>query len=125
MTLFLLVLFGIHPVAEIHDYRSKNPKRRIDFILHRCRKIIVNSEGTLEALRNHYTDNTQLKTAEVIPNGVDLDFLNIKETKEELYFFLENKYLLVINFDFQEIALNFFVKIPLFFFDHFHKKLIS
>ena len=83
MTLFLLVLFGIHPVAEIHDYRSKNPKRRIDFILHRCRKIIVNSEGTLEALRNHYTDNTQLKTAEVIPNGVDLDFLNIKETKEE------------------------------------------
>ena len=83
MTLFLLVLFGAHPVAEIHDYRSKNPKRRIDFILERCRKIIVNSEGTLEALRNHYPDNLQLKTAQVVSNGVDFDYFDIKETKEE------------------------------------------
>lgn len=83
MTLFMLALFGSHPIAEIHDYRSKNPKWRINFILKRCRKIIVNSEGTLEALRNHYPDNQQLKTAQIVSNGVDFDFFNIKETKEE------------------------------------------
>lgn len=82
MTLFMLVLLGIHPVAEIHDYRSKNPKRRINFMLKRCRKIIVNSEGTLKALREHYPDNLQLKTAQVVSNGVDFDYFDIKETKE-------------------------------------------
>ena len=83
MTLFILALFGAHPVAEIHDYRSKNPKQRVNFILKRCRNIIVNSEGTLEALRDHYPDNLQLKTAQVVSNGVDFSYFNIKETKEE------------------------------------------
>jgi len=83
MTLFLLVLFGAHPVAEIHDYRSKNPKRRINFIFKQCRKIIVNSEGTLGALQNHYPDNLQLKTARAVSNGVDFDYFDMKETKEE------------------------------------------
>ncbi|MEK7645950.1 MAG: glycosyltransferase family 4 protein [Patescibacteria group bacterium] len=82
MTLFLLALFKTHPVAEIHDYRSKKPKRRINFIFERCRRIIVNSEGTLQALQNHYPDNLQLKKAQVVSNGVDFDYFNIKETKE-------------------------------------------
>lgn len=82
-SLFVLALLGAHPVAEIHDYRSKSPKRRINFFLKRCRRILVNSEGTLEALRNHYPNNLQLKTAQVVSNGVDFDYFNIKETKEE------------------------------------------
>jgi len=82
ITLFVLVLFGANPVAEIHDYRSKKPKFRINFMLKRCKNIIVNSEGTLEALRNHYPDNLKLKTAHIFPNGVDFDYFDIKETKE-------------------------------------------
>lgn len=82
MTLFILALFGAHPVAEIHDYRSKNPKRRINYMLKGCRRIIVNSEGTLKALRDHYPNNLQLKTAQVVSNGVDFSYFDIKETKE-------------------------------------------
>lgn len=81
-SLFLLVLFGLKPVAEIHDYRSSGPKRRISFILNGCKSIIVNSEGTLNALRMHYPSNLQLKTAEVVSNGVDLNYFDIKETRE-------------------------------------------
>lgn len=82
MTLFLLVLFGARPVAEIHDYRSRHPKGRINFILKRAKKVLVNSEGTIEALRNHYPNNVQLKSARVVSNSVDVDYFNIPETKE-------------------------------------------
>lgn len=79
--LLLLSLMGLKPVAEIHDYRSKKPKSAISFILKKAAKIILNSEGTLAALRQHY----KLDEAKnlVAPNGVDIKFFDVKETKEE------------------------------------------
>lgn len=79
-TLFFLCLFGLKPVAEIHDYRSQKPKRPIRFILNRCRNLIVNSEGTKNLLEDHYKITKEIL---VVPNGVDADFFDIKETKEE------------------------------------------
>lgn len=81
MTLFFLCLWGLSPIAEIHDYRSKKYKWAIGFILRKSKKIIVNSEGTLKALEKHY-DIDKSKVL-VISNGVDLDFFNIPESKQE------------------------------------------
>ncbi len=82
ITLFILAILGAHPVSEIHDYRTKNSKWGINFALKKCSMIMVNSEGTLMALRRHYPDNLNLKTAKVVPNGVDPQYFDIKETKE-------------------------------------------
>ncbi len=80
-TLFFLCLFSFNPVAEIHDYRSENRKFVINYILKKSRKIIVNSSGTLELIRNHYSDIPAGKFL-VVPNGVDLEFFDIKDSKE-------------------------------------------
>lgn len=81
MTMLMLCISGYHPVVEMHDYRSKEYKKRIDFILRRAKKIIVNSEGTRAAILGHY------KIPEgkllVAPNGVDLEFFDIKLSREE------------------------------------------
>jgi len=80
-TLFFLSLLGLKPVAEIHDYRSKTFKWTINFILKKSKKIIVNSEGTFDLLNKHYDiDKGKIK---IFPNGVDLDFFNIAESKKE------------------------------------------
>jgi len=79
--LLLLSLMNLRPVAEIHDYRSRNPKSAICFIIKRASRIILNSEGTLAALRQHY-DFGKTPTL-VAPNGVDINFFDIKETKNE------------------------------------------
>ncbi|HAU07825.1 MAG: hypothetical protein A2568_03510 [Candidatus Yanofskybacteria bacterium RIFOXYD1_FULL_44_17] len=79
--LLLLSIMGLKPIAEIHDYRSKRSKAFIGLILKNARRIIVNSEGTLELLRQHYKLN--LDKVLVAPNGVDLDYFNIKLTKDE------------------------------------------
>ncbi len=81
VTLFFLCLFGFNPVAEIHDYRSKKPKQIINYILRKSRKIIVNSSGTMELMTGHYPQISKDKFL-VIPNGVDLDFFDIKDSKE-------------------------------------------
>ncbi len=81
LPLFFLCLFGFNPVAEIHDYRSYKPKWPIAFILRTARRIVVNSKGTLRTLQNHY----QIPPGRVLvaPNGVDVDFFKIKESKKE------------------------------------------
>lgn len=80
-TLFFLCLFGFDPVAEIHDYRSGKPKRAIRYILRKSRKVIINSLGTLSLIKNHYSDIPADKFL-VVPNGVDLGFFDIKDSKE-------------------------------------------
>lgn len=80
-TLFFLCAFGFNPVAEIHDYRSPKPRRMISFILRRARKIVVNSEGTLALLKSHYSFPEEKWL--VAPNGVDLDFFDVRETGAE------------------------------------------
>lgn len=80
-TLFFLSIFGIHPVAEIHDYRLKKSKYFLQFIFHRSRKIIVNSKGTKDILCHHYIfPESKILVA---PNGVDLDFFNVPESQAE------------------------------------------
>jgi len=81
-TLFFLCLFGFSPVAEIHDYRSKKSKRVIHYILRKSRKVIVNSPGTLKLISGHYSGISADKFY-AVPNGVDLEFFDIKETQEE------------------------------------------
>jgi len=81
ITLFFLCLLGFNPVAEIHDYRSEKPRRWLRFIFKRARKIAVNSEGTLELINEHYKLDPQ--KCFVVPNGVDVDFFNISESREE------------------------------------------
>src|SRR3989344_4823112 len=80
-TLFFLCLFGSNPVAEIHDYRSVKRRWAINYVLINSRKIVVNSPGTMELVRNHYPDIPADKFL-AVPNGVDLEFFNIKESKE-------------------------------------------
>jgi glycosyltransferase involved in cell wall biosynthesis len=80
ITLFFLCLLGFNPVAEIHDYRSEKSRWWLCFIFKRARKIVVNSEGTFGAIREHYKLNSQ--KCLVAPNGVDADFFNIPESKE-------------------------------------------
>ncbi|MBI4836916.1 MAG: glycosyltransferase family 4 protein [Candidatus Portnoybacteria bacterium] len=81
ITLFFLCLLGLKPVAEIHDYRSGKPRWWMNFIVKKSAKIICNSEGTKESLLEHYPSPSE-KTL-VAPNGVDVGFFDIKETKEE------------------------------------------
>jgi len=79
--LFFLSFFGMHPVAEIHDYRFKKPRWFIQFIFNKSKKIIVNSKGTKELLLNHYTF---LESKILIaPNGVDLVYFDIPESRED------------------------------------------
>lgn len=80
-TLFFLCFFGFNPVAEIHDYRSKKRKWAINYILRKSRKVIVNSFGTLALIENHYSDISAEKFL-VVPNGVDLEFFDVKDSKE-------------------------------------------
>ena len=81
MTAFCLTLFGYKPVIELHDYRSKNYRWRINYILRNAHAIIVNSEGTLSTLRSHYKiDDSKVL---VVPNGVDIPFFNIPQSKDE------------------------------------------
>jgi len=79
--LFMLSIIGCRPIAEIHDYRSKKSKASIGLILRRARKIVVNSEGTLEPLKHHY--EFSLDKVLVASNGVDLDYFDVKLTREE------------------------------------------
>lgn len=79
--LLMLSIIGLRPIAEIHDYRSKKSKASIGLILKRARKIVVNSEGTLELLKHHY--EFSLSKALVVSNGVDLDYFNVRLTREE------------------------------------------
>lgn len=82
LVLFFLCLFGFNPVAEIHDYKADKPKKwLIGYIMGKVKKIITNSEGTKRFLQEHYrlTDDKFL----VASNGVDIDFFNITETKEQ------------------------------------------
>jgi glycosyltransferase involved in cell wall biosynthesis len=81
ITLFFLCVLGLKPVAEIHDYRATKPRWPFEIITRKSRKIIVNSEGTKKFLREHYGISD--KKFLVAPNGVDVDFFNIKETREE------------------------------------------
>lgn len=81
-TLFLLSFFGHQPVAEIHDYRFKKKRGFVQTILNHSRKIIVNSKGTLELLKEHYLFDES--KAIVVANGVDLDFFAINETPDEV-----------------------------------------
>lgn len=80
VSLFILSFWGLDPVAEIHDYRFSRPRSFISFIIKRTRKIVVNSEGTLKLLKAHYEipDNKSV----VAPNGVDMGFFDIPETRE-------------------------------------------
>lgn len=80
-TLLFLSILGMRLIAEIHDYRSKKPKKAIQFILKRAKKIILNSKGTLTALQQHYQLN--LDKVLIAPNSVDNELFNIKETREE------------------------------------------
>lgn len=80
ITLFFLCLFGLKPVAEIHDYRSEKPRWFFEFIFRSARKIVANSEGTKKALLGHYPFASDKIL--VAPNGVDVNFFDIPETKE-------------------------------------------
>lgn len=82
MVLFFLCLFGLKPIAEIHDYRSRKPRWLVNYVLKNSIKIVTNSEGTLGLLLNHYSSIQRSKFL-AVPNGVDLEFFNIKDTKEE------------------------------------------
>ncbi len=81
MTLWWLCFLRFRPVAELHDYRSVRPKHRIAFILRKASKLILNSQGTLDALRRHYP--VDLDKVLIAPNGVDIDFFDIDQTKED------------------------------------------
>jgi len=81
ITLLVFSLAGLHPVAEIHDYRFKKPKWSLGYILRRAKKIVVNSEGTFSLLKKHY--NIDTKKVLIASNGVDINFFNIEKTKEE------------------------------------------
>jgi len=81
VSLFVLSILGRHPIAEIHDYRFSRPRFFIRVILKRCAGLITNSEGTLRSLRAHY--DIKEGKAFVAPNGVDIEFFDIKDSKEE------------------------------------------
>ncbi len=79
-SLLLLSFLGRPYVAELHDYRARQPRWWMKRILKKAKKIVVNSEGTRTLLMNHYSDITKVLVA---PNGVDLDFFDISETREQ------------------------------------------
>lgn len=80
VSLFFLSLFGLNPIAEIHDYRAVRPRWGFRFIVRRARKIVVNSEGTRALLGEHYKIGSEKII--VIPNGVDCGFFAIPMTKD-------------------------------------------
>ncbi len=80
ITLFVTSLFGLRPVAELHDYRSAQPQWQYGFFLRRASAIIVNSEGTKSLLLKHYAISRPILVA---PNGVDVNFFDIPQTKAE------------------------------------------
>ncbi len=80
VVLFVFCLFGRHPIAEIHDYRSPHPRWWMRYILKKSRRVIANSEGTKSLLASHYSLAT---SATVAHNAVDPDFFNIPETREQ------------------------------------------
>ncbi|MEK7616317.1 MAG: hypothetical protein AAB420_03885 [Patescibacteria group bacterium] len=92
-TLILLALFGRNPVVEIHDYRLSHRSVLLAWALKKARAIICNSEGTKSLLTTHYpprrlrvgapTEASGLSSILVVPNGVDVDFFDIPETREE------------------------------------------
>ncbi|MBI4709152.1 MAG: glycosyltransferase [Candidatus Portnoybacteria bacterium] len=81
LILFLFCLMGLDAIAEIHDYKSSQPKWWLGFIAKKVKKIITNSEGTKNFLREHY--NVSDDKFIVAPNGVDIDFFDIKESTQE------------------------------------------
>ncbi len=80
-TALFLSMLGRRPAFELHDYRSLRPHWRIGFILRRSRLVVVNSEGTLQALQAHY--RIDKKRVLVAPNGVDLAFFDIPQSRDE------------------------------------------
>ncbi|OGN29980.1 MAG: hypothetical protein A3A33_01505 [Candidatus Yanofskybacteria bacterium RIFCSPLOWO2_01_FULL_49_25] len=79
-SLLLLSYFGRPYIAELHDYRLARPRWWMRRILKKARFVILNSEGTRSLLADHYPDITK---AFVAPNGVDLAFFDIPETREQ------------------------------------------
>lgn len=82
LILFFLCLFGLSPIAEIHDYKAEKPKKWWrGYVAEKVKKIITNSGGTKKFLQEHYEilDNKILAA----PNGVDIDFFDITQTKEQ------------------------------------------
>ena len=80
-SLLLLSFFGQPYVAEFHDYRAKQPRWWMKRVIRKAKKIIANSEGTKLLLVNHYPAITEVFVA---PNGVDLKFFDISETREQV-----------------------------------------
>ncbi len=78
--LFLLALFGLPFIAEIHDYRSRSPRWHIKFLLRRARHLVLNSEGTQRALVRHYA--LESMPVSIIPNGVDTEYFHVAETRD-------------------------------------------
>ena len=81
IVLFPLCLVGFNPIAEIHDYKSEKPRKTLRLALDKSSKIIANSLGTSNKIKNHY--NISDKKIMVAPNGVDPKFFNIEESKED------------------------------------------
>jgi glycosyltransferase involved in cell wall biosynthesis len=84
VTLFFLTLFGVRPVAEVHDYRFTQSRWWIHFLLKRCKTIITNSQGTLKALHQHYSNTMVAAQTMVAVNGVDIDTFSKYGTKQEI-----------------------------------------
>ncbi len=78
-SLLALSFFGRPYVAELHDYRARQPRWWMKRILKKARLVVCNSEGTKKLLAAHYT----LSTILVAPNGVDPKFFDIPETREK------------------------------------------
>lgn len=80
-SLFTLGLLGRRPVGELHDYRLKKPRSFAKFIFEHLRALIVNSAGTLNAIRQHYQISDERVL--VASNAADTDFFDIMESKSE------------------------------------------
>ncbi len=81
MTLLVLSFLNLPFVAELHDYRSRKRKWSVSRVVNKATKLVLNSRGTLKALEQHY-DIDKNKTL-ISPNGVDVDFFKITDSKEE------------------------------------------
>ena len=79
-SIILLSILGFRPVVEIHDYRLRKPNRLLKWALSHARTIVCNSEGTKSLLAMHYALCANVL---IVPNGVDPDFFNIPETREQ------------------------------------------
>ncbi len=78
--LFLLGLFNFNFLAEIHDLRPSRTRILLKYVFKKAKKIIVNSEGTRDEVLKFGTPHSKILVAH---NGVDIEFFNIKESKEE------------------------------------------